>query len=120
MKRLGFFVSGKAVGVLLVLFCAQAVFGEIIVSDIVSNVSMSSYSNYLDDLLYTHNGDDRDSVDTAGYIDYAFATNVVSSAVGLFADAAMPIPEPASVVLLAMGVLAIRKRNRPHITWFIT
>jgi hypothetical protein len=52
----------------------------------------------------------NDSVDIANYIDYAFAANMVSSTVGFLATAAVPIPEPATVLLLAFGVLMVRRR----------
>lgn len=51
-----------------------------------------------------------DSVDMPDYIDYAFATNMVSATVGFLADAAVPIPEPATMLLLVFGVMLARKR----------
>jgi len=54
-----------------------------------------------------------DSVDTPDYIDYAFATNMVSSTVGFLADNAVLIPEPASLLLLAIGSAILRKKRRP-------
>jgi hypothetical protein len=45
-----------------------------------------------------------DSIDTPDYIDYAFATNMVSSTVGFLADNAVLIPEPATLLLLVLGV----------------
>jgi hypothetical protein len=54
----------------------------------------------------------NDSVDTLNYIDYAFATNMVSSTVGFLATAAVPIPEPATVLLLAFGAVMLRKREK--------
>jgi Zn-dependent M28 family amino/carboxypeptidase len=59
---------------------------------------------------YLH--DPRDTVDTPGYIDYAFATNMVRSAVGYLAESAVLVPEPATVVLLALGILLARPRRR--------
>lgn len=52
----------------------------------------------------------NDSVDIANYIDYAFASNIVSSTVGFLATAAVPIPEPATVLLLTFGMLMVRRR----------
>lgn len=54
----------------------------------------------------------NDSVDTLNYIDYAFATNMVSSTVGFLATAAVPIPEPATVLLLAFGAIMVGKKRR--------
>jgi len=54
-----------------------------------------------------------DSVDTPGYIDYAYATDMLRSAVGYLATSAVLIPEPATLVLLALGALmATGKRFR--------
>jgi hypothetical protein len=58
---------------------------------------------------YLH--DLRDTVDTPGYIDYVFATNMVRSAVGYLAESAVLVPEPATVVLLALGILLARPRR---------
>ena len=52
----------------------------------------------------------NDSVDTLNYIDYTFATKIVSSTVGFLADAAVPIPEPATMLLLVFGAVLARKR----------
>ena len=46
------------------------------------------------------------------YIDYAFATNMVSSTVGFLATAAVPIPEPATVLLLIFGAVMLRKKEK--------
>jgi hypothetical protein len=54
----------------------------------------------------------NDSVDMPSYIDYSFATDMVSSTVGFLATAAVPIPEPASVLLLAFGAAVLRTRLR--------
>lgn len=55
----------------------------------------------------------NDSVDMPNYIDYAFATNMVRSAVGLFATSAVLIPEPATFLLLSLGSLFLLRRRRP-------
>jgi len=55
-----------------------------------------------------------DSVDTPDYIDYAFATNMVSSTVGFLADNAVLIPEPATLLLLALGSVILRGKHRPN------
>jgi hypothetical protein len=55
-----------------------------------------------------------DSVDTPDYIDYAFATNMVSSTVGFLADSAVLIPEPATLLLLALGSVILRRKHRPN------
>lgn len=53
-----------------------------------------------------------DSVETAYYIDYAFATNMVASSVGFLAASAVLIPEPATLLLLGLGGLMLRKKSR--------
>jgi Zn-dependent M28 family amino/carboxypeptidase len=55
-----------------------------------------------------------DSVDTAGYIDYAYATNMTRGVVGYLATEALIVPEPSTMVLLGIGalVLLIRVRRR--------
>lgn len=53
----------------------------------------------------------NDSVDTLNYIDYVFATNMVSSTVGFLATAAVPIPEPAALLLLGLGGIALLKKG---------
>lgn len=55
-----------------------------------------------------------DTVDTPGYIDYAYATDMVRSAVGYLATAAVLIPEPATLVLLGIGVLLAARTSRPR------
>jgi Zn-dependent M28 family amino/carboxypeptidase len=55
-----------------------------------------------------------DSTDTPNYIDYAFATNMVSSTVGFLADSAVLIPEPATLLLLALGSVILRRKHRPN------
>jgi hypothetical protein len=55
-----------------------------------------------------------DSVDTAGYIDYAYATDMTSGVVGYLATEALVVPEPSTLVLLAIGVfgmLVYARRN---------
>lgn len=52
-----------------------------------------------------------DSVDTPAYIDYEFATDTTRSVVGFLATRAVLIPEPATVLLLALGVILLRRRN---------
>jgi len=53
-----------------------------------------------------------DSVDTAGYIDYDFAAAMTRSAVGYAATAAGIVPEPATVLMLALGALALMALTR--------
>ncbi len=53
-----------------------------------------------------------DTVDTPGYIDYEYATNMVRSSVGYFATAAVPIPEPSTVLLLGVGLIILKMRAR--------
>jgi hypothetical protein len=45
----------------------------------------------------------NDSVDTAGYIDYQYATNLTRSVVGYLATEAVVVPEPSIAVLLVTG-----------------
>ncbi len=54
-----------------------------------------------------------DTVDTFGYIDYAFATNMVRSTTGYAADAAVLIPEPAALLIMSAGALFLRRKSRP-------
>lgn len=54
-----------------------------------------------------------DSVDTPGYIDYAYATSMTKGSVGWLAETAVPVPEPGTLVLLVMALaclLSLRKR----------
>jgi Zn-dependent M28 family amino/carboxypeptidase len=53
-----------------------------------------------------------DSVDTAGYIDYAYATDMTRGAVGWLADEAVLTPEPATLAILAIGAAAVLARRR--------
>jgi len=54
-----------------------------------------------------------DSVDTAGYIDYTYATAMTRSAVGYAATAAGLVPEPATMLMLTLGMLALIARRAP-------
>jgi Zn-dependent M28 family amino/carboxypeptidase len=55
-----------------------------------------------------------DSVDTVGYIDYAYATNMTRGVVGYLASEAVIVPEPSTLVFLGIGalLLLIRVRRR--------
>jgi len=53
-----------------------------------------------------------DTVDTPGYIDYPFATNMTRGTVGYLAGSAVIIPEPATMLLLALGAMALAARRR--------
>jgi Zn-dependent M28 family amino/carboxypeptidase len=46
-----------------------------------------------------------DSVDTPGYIDYAYATDMTRSVVGYLATQATIVPEPSTLVVLAAGAI---------------
>jgi hypothetical protein len=52
-----------------------------------------------------------DSIDTAGYIDYAYATAMTRGAVGYAATAAGIVPEPATMLMLTLGMLALIARR---------
>ena len=53
-----------------------------------------------------------DSVDTSGYLDYAYATSMTRSAAGFLAEQATLVPEPASLALVAVAlIVAARRRN---------
>lgn len=54
-----------------------------------------------------------DNVDTAGYIDYAYATALTRSAVGYAAAAAGIVPEPATMLMLTLGIFALIARRAP-------
>ena len=56
-----------------------------------------------------------DSVDTLGYIDYDFATQMVRGAVGWMADEAVLVPEPESAFWLGIALVAVTlvRRARP-------
>lgn len=53
-----------------------------------------------------------DSVDTPGYIDYAFAANMVRGAVGFLATDAVAIPEPTGISFLVLGIFILRCRKK--------
>ncbi len=53
-----------------------------------------------------------DNVDMPGYLDYAYATNMTRGAVGYLARCASPVPEPASLIALGVGALALARRRR--------
>ena len=54
-----------------------------------------------------------DTVDTLGYIDYTFATNMVRSAAGFAAEAAVLIPEPTALLIMTAGLLFLNRKTRP-------
>lgn len=56
-----------------------------------------------------------DAVDTPSYLDYAYATQFTRGAVGFLADSAgiLQIPEPSTLLLLAIACLSFRRRPRP-------
>ena len=57
-----------------------------------------------------------DSVDTPDYINYPYAANMTRGIVGYLATAAVPVPEPGSLVLLILGTggtwILIGRRGR--------
>lgn len=53
-----------------------------------------------------------DSADTVGYLDYAYATGMTRSAVAYAAGAAGIVPEPATLLMLTVGALALAARGR--------
>jgi len=70
--------------------------------------AMSNWSN-----PYYHQA--TDSVDTANYIDYEYATRLTRATVGYLAGRGRDIPEPSVVLLFASGALAlviVRRRRR--------
>jgi hypothetical protein len=58
-----------------------------------------------------------DSVDTAGYIDYAYATNMTRGVVGYLATEAILVPEPGEFVILLVGgtALAVYRLRRRYL-----
>jgi Zn-dependent M28 family amino/carboxypeptidase len=48
-----------------------------------------------------------DNVDMAGYIDYAYATNMTRGVVGYLATEAVVVPEPSTIILLGIGCLCV-------------
>jgi Zn-dependent M28 family amino/carboxypeptidase len=57
-----------------------------------------------------------DSVDTANYIDYLYATNMTKGTVGWLGESAMLVPLPGSVYLFASGIIVVLWRRRSQ-TW---
>ena len=55
--------------------------------------------------------DQSDTIDTLGYIDYAFATNMVRSTTGFAAEAAVLIPEPTALLIMSAGLLFVRRKT---------
>lgn len=53
-----------------------------------------------------------DSVDTPGYIDYTYATNLTRGTAAWLARQAVLVPEPATIALLAVGVPVLVARIR--------
>jgi Zn-dependent M28 family amino/carboxypeptidase len=58
-----------------------------------------------------------DSVDTANYFDYGYATNMTRGVVGYLATEATTVPEPGAVVMLIAGAIGVAayawRRRRP-------
>ncbi len=54
-----------------------------------------------------------DTVDSAGYIDYAYATQMTAATVGYLADKAVLVPEPCSLLIMSVSMTfaAIRRRR---------
>jgi hypothetical protein len=53
-----------------------------------------------------------DSVDTPGYIDYAYATSMTRGAVGWLAGSAVAVPEPGTLALLALALACLLPLRR--------
>jgi len=76
-------------------------------------------SNALSDPYYHTTSD---SLDTAGYIDYRYATSMTRAAVGYLAENADPVPEPGTVSSTALVLLIVfarlrRPRRCPSLTF---
>ena len=55
-----------------------------------------------------------DSVDTPGYINYAYAANMVRSTVGYLATSAVLVPDPGMILIIGLGFIAIIRKIRFH------
>jgi len=102
---------------------AVSLYGDGLSADVLGTLNASDHAPFEDNgfqaaLLIEYDVWDNpyyhqsgDSVDTLGYIDYAFATNMVGSTVGFLADAAVLVPEPSTLLLLSVGVAVLRRRK---------
>ncbi len=54
-----------------------------------------------------------DTVDSAGYIDYAYATQMTAATVGYLTEKAVLVPEPGSMLIMSVSMtfIAIRRRR---------
>ena len=67
-------------------------------------------NGFLEENFYApdpHYHKSTDSVDTPDYIDYAYATSMVRGVVGWLAESAVVVPEPNTLVLLAVAAFCI-------------